>query len=176
MRAVARRLGAEYLSLGEPDEALFDTWETRLKMIQAIRSARAELIFTHFTVDYNLDHSTTSQIVYQAAMLSTIASIGTESAPLAKVPPIFYVDPGPGHGFDATHFVAIAPDVVDEAIALMGLHESQMAVSRRLLGKDYRDDIRERMKATGARIGAEYAEAFRPCLAPRRTPAANLLP
>jgi hypothetical protein len=58
----------------------------------------------------------------------------------------------------------------------MRLHKSQMEVSRRLLGKDYRDSIDERRKATGERVGVAIAEAFHPCLASRRTPLARLLP
>ena len=59
---------------------------------------------------------------------------------------------------------------------IVGLHKSQMDVSQRLLGKDYRDMLDERLKAAGERVGVPYAEAFRPCLAARRTPQGRLLP
>lgn len=176
MRKVARALRAEVVCLGEPDEALYDTWETRLKMIDAIRRVRPDLVFTHFTRDYNLDHTITSALVFQCAMLSQIASIRTAARPLRRVPSIFYVDPGPGYGFEATHFVAIDAATVKTMRRLMGFHASQMAVSRRLLGKDYRDAVEERLRQNGARVGVPYAEAFRPCLAERRTPMANVLP
>jgi LmbE family N-acetylglucosaminyl deacetylase len=176
MRAVAGALKAEYACLNEPDEALFDTWDTRLKMIEAIRRFRLDLVFTHYTQDYNLDHVATSQLVFQATMLSQIASIQTDSPALPKVPPIYYVDPGPGYGFEATHFVGIDAVTVDEMMRIMSLHESQMALSKRVLGTDYRDRIKQRLEAAGQRVGVTYAEAFRPCLASRRTPLANLLP
>ena len=176
MRAVAAELNAEYLCLGEPDEALYDTWETRLKMIEAIRCLRPELVFTHAPQDYLLDHTTTSELVFQATLLSQIASIPTASPALGAVPRIFHVDPGAGYGFEATHFVEIPEPMVEEMMRIMGLHESQMAVSRRLLGGDYREGIRQRLEAAGQRVGVKYAEAFRPCLAGRRTPLAAMLP
>lgn len=176
MRAVARELGADYHCLGEPDEALFDSWENRLKMIEAIRAARPDVVFTHYTVDYNIDHTETSALVFQSTLLSQIASVRTATPPLPRVPPIFYIDPGPGYGFEATHFVQIDEETTREARRIMGLHKSQMDVAVRLLGKDYRDSIHERWKAAGERVGVPFAEAFRPCLASRRTPLARLLP
>lgn len=176
MRAVAAAFDGQYRCLGESDEALYDTWETRLKMIEAIRASRAELVFTHFTSDYNLDHTVTSELVFQATLLSQIASVRTESPALSGVPRIFYMDPGPGHGFEATHFVAIDEPDVTRALDILRLHESQMRVARRLLGRDYAEVIRDRLAQTGARVGVAYAEAFRPCLAARRTPVASMLP
>jgi hypothetical protein len=115
---------------------------------------QADLLFTHFPQDYNLDHSATSALVFQAALLSQIASVRTESPALARVPPIFYVDPGPGFGFEATHFVEIDDATAGQMRQIVGLHKSQMAVSQRLLGKDYRDMIEERLKAAGQRVGS----------------------
>ena len=176
MRRVAAALDAEYTCLEEPDEALYDTWPNRLKMIEAIRRTRADLLFTHFHRDYNLDHSVTSALTFQSALLSQIASVRTDSPALPAVPPIFYVDPGPGFGFEATHFVEIDATTVTLMRDIMGFHQSQMEVSRRLLGRDYRDTVDDRLKAAGQRVGVPYAEAFRPCLANRRTPLARLLP
>jgi LmbE family N-acetylglucosaminyl deacetylase len=176
IREVARALNAEYQCLDEPDEALYDTWPNRLKMIESIRHARADLLITHYSQDYNLDHATTSTLVFQAALLAQIASVRTDSPALPRVPPIFYMDPGPGFGFEATHFVEVDAATAGRMRQIVGLHKSQMDVSQRLLGKDYRDMLDERLKATGERVGVPYAEAFRPCLAARRTPLGRLLP
>lgn len=176
MRSVARELNADYLCLGEPDEALYDTYENRLKVIEAIRRSRPDVVFTHFTSDYNLDHTITSELVFQSTMLSQVGSIRTESPPLRRVPSIFYVDPGPGFGFEGTHFVEMPEADVNEACQLMKLHKSQQDVARRLLGADYCEGMVAHWKATGARVGVPFAEAFRPCLASRRTPLANVLP
>lgn len=176
MRKVARAFEAEYLCLNEPDEALTDTWDVRVKLIEAIRITKPELIFTHFHHDYNMDHVVTSQLVFQAALLSTVFSIQTESDVLKEVPRIYYVDPGPGFGFEGTHFVECDEGIVRRAMRILGYHKSQMAVAARMLGGDYRQGIKERLKATGARVGRAFAEGFVPCLATRRTPLANMLP
>jgi LmbE family N-acetylglucosaminyl deacetylase len=176
MCAVARELGADYTCLGEPDEALYDTWEVRLKMIEAIRAAKPDVVFTHFPQDYLLDHTVTSDLVFQCTLLAQIASIKTKTRAVSKVPAIYYYDPGPGFGFEATHFVEIDEATTKEARRLMGLHKSQMDVSRRMLGRDYRDAIEQRWRGAGDRVGVPFAEAFRPCLAVRRTPLARLLP
>lgn len=176
MRRVSERLGADYQCLQEPDEALYDTWDMRLGLIDALRRVNSDLVFTHFHRDYNLDHTTTSALVFQCTMLAAIASIQTDHPALGRCPPIFYVDPGTGYDFEATHFVEIPSDLVDEMLALMALHESQQAVLRRMAGTDYGEIIKGRLIETGARVGVPFAEAFRPCLASRRIPLANALP
>lgn len=176
MRQVCQRLDAEYICLGEPDEALYDTWAVRLRLIDALRRLKTDLLFTHFSHDYNIDHTTTSQLVFQCTMLSPIASIVTSSAVLPRCPPVFYVNPGPGYGFEATHFVEIPSELADEMMSLMALHKSQQDVLERSAGKSYGAIIRKRLVSTGERVGVPFAEAFRPCLADRRIPLADMLP
>jgi LmbE family N-acetylglucosaminyl deacetylase len=176
MRAVCERLRADYQCLGEPDEALYDNWEVRLRLIDALRHTKPDLVFTHFTSDYNLDHTTTSQLVFQCTMLSPVASIRTGHPPLKQSPPVFYVNPGPGYGFEATHFVDVPADLVEEMMTLMDLHRSQQDVMRRTAGTTYCEIIRKRLASAGERVGVPFAEAFRPCLASRRIPLANALP
>lgn len=176
MLQVCDRLDARYQCLGEPDEALYDTWDLRVRLIDALRGMKPDLVFTHFAKDYNLDHVTTSNLVFQCAMLSPIASIQTEHAPLAKCPPLFYVDPGPGYEFEATHFVDIPADLVDEMMVLMAMHQSQQDLMQRVAKTSYCEIIRNNLARTGERVGVPFAEAFRPCLASRRTPLANMLP
>ena len=178
MLEVARALDADYFCVGAPDEALYDTWEHRLKLVEFLRRSKADVVFTHNPEDYNLDHTTTSTLTFQCAMMAQFGSIRTESPALAAVPKIFYVDVDFGSGavFEPTHFVELDVETVEEAVRIMGFHDSQLAVSRRLLAKDYRDSIRERLASAGERVGVRFAEGFRPCLASRRTPLARLLP
>jgi len=175
MRAVASALGAEYVCLGAEDEFLYDSKDMRLKLIDALRAARAELIFTHWTSDYNLDHVTTSRLVFQASMNSIIASMATSHPALKSTPKIFYWDVGDGFGFEGTHFVELSEELVREKVRILRLHASQMEVMRQV-GPDFADMLFERARAVGQRAGVPFAEMFRPCLASRRTPLANLLP
>jgi len=179
MRAVASALGAEYTCLGAEDEFLFDCKEIRLKMLDALRACRAELVLTHNTSEYNLDHTTTSWLVFQTSMLSVVDSIRTEHAALKHTPKIFYCDPGPGeegYGFEGTHFVELRDDIVTEKVRLINLHKSQAAVVMQESQIDFAETYREHARRVGARVGVGYAEAFRPCLASRRTPPPNVLP
>jgi LmbE family N-acetylglucosaminyl deacetylase len=175
MRAVAAELGAEYVCLGAEDEFLYDTKEMRLALIDALRAAQAELIFTHWVRDYNLDHVMTSRLVFQASMNSIIASMATAHPALKVTPKIFYWDVGDGFGFEGTHFVELAEELALEKARILRLHASQMEVMRKI-GPDFADLLLERARAVGQRVGVPYAEAFRPCLASRRTPLANMLP
>ena len=175
MRAVADQFNAAYICLGESDEFLYDTKETRLKLIDYLRAFRAELIFTHWKEDYNLDHITTSNLVFQASMLSVIASIQTEHEPLNMTPKIFYCDVGEGYGFPGTHFVEIDENTMQDKLRIIRLHKSQIDVSGKM-GPDYADRMMDRNTALGRRARIQYAEVFAPCLADRRIPLANMLP
>jgi LmbE family N-acetylglucosaminyl deacetylase len=175
MRSVAAALGADYICLGVPDEFLYDNPETRLKLLDALRECRADLIFTDWTSEYNTDHSITAEMVLQCAMLTIVASIRTPHSALSVTPKIFHCDPGPGFGFEGTHFVELGEEIVAEKVRVINLHESQMAIMRQI-GGDWAEEHRQHCRETGARVEAPYAEVFRPCLMARRTPLANMLP
>jgi LmbE family N-acetylglucosaminyl deacetylase len=176
MRSVAAALDASYVCLGEPDGFLLDGPAVRLALIEALRAAAPQLVFTHNTDDYNEDHVVTARLTIHAALLSAIASVRTASPALAASPAIFHTDPGRGYRFDGTHFVAFDDEIADEKARITRLHASQMAVMRELRGVDYADLARDADRATGARLVQPYAEVFRPCLMERRIPTASMLP
>ncbi len=175
MRSVAEALQAEYICLGAEDEFLFDSKEIRLKLIEALRAFKTDVLFTHWTQDYNLDHSITATITAQAAMNSIIASVQTESPPLSVTPKIFHIDVGEGYGFEGTHFVELDQELIDKKARIIRLHESQMQVMRKI-GPDFADMLVQRSADLGRRAGVPYAEVFRPCLLDRRIPLAGMLP
>ncbi|HEX6971347.1 MAG TPA: PIG-L family deacetylase [Limnochordia bacterium] len=176
MRRVVAEFDGQYTCLGVPDEFLFDNEANRLALLDAIRAAEADLIFTHWMNDYNLDHVITAQLVYQAALLAPIASIATPHPALQHTPKIYHVPPlDEGYGYEATHFVALDDATMEEKARILQHHQSQIAVFRQigddLVARIYREAERE-----GARAGVRYAESFRPCLASRRVPLAAMLP
>jgi N-acetylglucosamine malate deacetylase 1 len=175
MGDVAAALGARYVCLGAPDEYLYDSPDMRNRLMDVLRECRADLVFTHWKDDYNLDHTTTSSLVFQMTMNSIIASMPTAHPALAVTPKIFYWDVGDGFGFEGTHFVELDEETVREKARILRLHRSQMEVMAKI-GPDFADMLVERARLTGQRVGVPYAEAFRPCLASRRTPLANMLP
>lgn len=161
MSALAREANAEYISLGELDEFLFDTADVRMKLIEAIRKVKADVIFTHFEQDYNLDHTITASLVRHCAMQSCLPVLPTSSPHLPAHPAIFMIEPhGPFH-FPATHFVDIT-DFHDEKVRLMMMHASQDVALEQGAGSGLRA-LCERIAAyRGEQVGCKYAEAFAP--------------
>jgi N-acetylglucosamine malate deacetylase 1 len=176
MRSVAAFFDAEYECLGFDDGALYDGPELRRRLIVALRRLGAELVFTHWTSDYNPDHVVTAKAVTDAALFTSLPSFEPGAAPLDQVPRVFHVDPGDGYGFTATHFVALSDRHAERKAELIRRHRSQMEVMRRLRGRDYADEMADADRRHGARLMVAHAEAFRPCLAERRIPWPSDLP
>ncbi|MEX0886708.1 MAG: PIG-L family deacetylase [Phycisphaeraceae bacterium] len=159
MTRLAQAVDARYVSLGEHDEFLYDTPDVRMRLIEAMRAAGAELIFTHYHEDYNLDHVTTHRLVQQCAMQSCLPMLATDAPPLADHPAVFCVEPHGPVVFAATHFVDIS---VFEArkVELLRHHESQEAAMQQAVGAGF-DDLCGRPDAYwGQKVGCDYAECF----------------
>lgn len=161
LRVLAAQLDADYHNLREPDEFLYDTREVRLKLIEAIRATRAELIFTHYIEDYNLDHTTVCALVRHCAMQACLPVLPTASPTLPEHPAVFMVAP---HGpviFPASHFVDISA-YEDRKIALMASHTSQETAMRQAVGAGFDRLCRRVDGFWGQAVGCDYAEAFVP--------------
>jgi LmbE family N-acetylglucosaminyl deacetylase len=161
MSELARRLDAVYLNLREPDEFLYDTPQVRMSLIEAIRRTQADLIFTHYHEDYNLDHTTVSSLVRHCAMQSCLPVLPTESMPLEAHPAIFLVAPHGPFEFPATHFVDVS-DYETDKIALLSLHRSQETAMQQAVGAGFDRLCRRSDAYWGQQVGCEYAEAFTP--------------
>jgi LmbE family N-acetylglucosaminyl deacetylase len=161
MAALAKAVGAGFINLRERDEFLYDTPEVRFKLVEAIRKTRADLIFTHFSEDYNLDHTTVSLLVRHCAMHSCMPLMATPSKPIEGPPAIFMVEPHGAFSFPATHFVDIS-DTFERKVELLLLHASQEEALQLALGAGMRM-LSERLAAfRGEQAGCRYAECFTP--------------
>lgn len=106
-RASAKILGlAIRENLRLKDGQIFDTPDSRLRVVKVLRKYRPELVFTHYWDDKHPDHVYTSRIVTQACYLSGLAKINTGQERFRPhkifyfqlpyhVPPSFYVDISP---------------------------------------------------------------------------------
>ena len=146
-----------------------------MKLIDTLRECEADLIFTHWPDEYNLDHNTTSTLVFQCSLNSIIASMQSAHPALKVTPKVFYWDEGSHLGFEGTHFVALDEEIIQEKARIIRLHKSQMEVMSKI-GPDFADLAVDHARRAGDRVGVPYAEVFRPCLASRRTPLASMLP
>ena len=175
MRALANRLDATYLNLGEPDEFLYDTPEVRLSLIEALRATEAELIFTHYHEDYNLDHTTVCALVRHCAMQACLPVLPTASPPLPEHPAIFMVAPHGPVVFPASHFVDTS--AFEEAkIALLASHASQKTAMQQAVGAGFDRLCRRLDGYWGQAVGCDYAEGFVPMRGRGAIKPINVLP
>ena len=159
MRAVAEAVGADYLNLGEQAEFLYDTPAVRAAVLEAIRKTRADVIFTHWREDYNLDHTTTHRVVQQAALHAGLPMQRTASPPFAQHPAIFCIEPHTPSGFPATHFVDIS-GYEERKIEILKRHTSQESAMQMGVGAGLDKLCRIPDAYWGQKAGCEYAECF----------------
>jgi LmbE family N-acetylglucosaminyl deacetylase len=162
MAALAARLDAEHISLGEHDEFLMDTPAIRLRLIEAIRRTRASLVFTHHYEDYNLDHVTAHNLVKHCALLASLPLLPEQGPPLAAHPAVFCVQPHGPIPFFPTHFVDIS-ELEGQKVELLQCHQSQEAAMTQAVGAGF-EKLCGRPDAFWAdqlgQPGCESAEAF----------------
>jgi LmbE family N-acetylglucosaminyl deacetylase len=163
MAALARSLDATFVNLAEHDEFLYDTPELRVRLIEAIRKTKADVIFTHWHDDYNTDHTATHWLVRQAALQCALPMIKTDSPPLKQHPAIFCVEPHGPMAFPASHFVDVSA-FEEEKIRLLDLHVSQNQAFEAVTGgqKPIEAICRRHDGFWGEHAGCAYAEAFAP--------------
>jgi LmbE family N-acetylglucosaminyl deacetylase len=177
MNNLAADAGAEYICLNRPDEYLYDTADVRLELIEAIRFVKADVIFTHNTVDYNVDHMTTCLLVRQCAMQAALPIQKTKSAALAAAPAVFMTEPSGGFEFEPSHWVDIT-EVMEEKMRLAKYHKSQDEAFIAAFGEGKGIDnwIAETSKKRGEQCAVAYAEAFLPMRARGLVKAYSILP
>src|SRR5947209_14912732 len=95
-RASAAIIGADYLCLEFRDLAIFNDDESRRKVTEALRRARADLVLTAPPSDYLCDHEMTSLLVRDACFAAPIPNYVTRqwepAPPLPRIPHLYYVD------------------------------------------------------------------------------------
>jgi LmbE family N-acetylglucosaminyl deacetylase len=161
MRALTAAVGAEYINLREPDEFLYDTPELRLRLIDVIRATLADLVFTHYHEDYNLDHVTTHSLVRQAAMQASLPVLPTQAPPLPQHPAIFLVEPHGPFIFPASHYVDISAWQAEKGRLLQN-HRSQAEAMRLATGSGLAEMSQRLDGYRGEQVGCAYAECFVP--------------
>jgi len=177
MKNLTADIHAGYICLNRPDEYLYDTAELRLELIEAIRFVRADVIFTHNTIDYNVDHMTACLLVRQCAMQAALPIQKTASPALSATPAVFMTEPFGGFEFEPSHWVDIT-DVAEEKMRLAKYHKSQDDAFLAAFGEGKGIDnwIAETSKKRGDQCGVKYAEAFLPMRARGLVKAYSILP
>ncbi len=86
-------MGAEIINLKYYDEFMLDTKESRLKIVDALSSIKADIVFTHYLYDHvNPDHCTVSRIVNDMSYLQQVKNIETNHKETEKPAALYYMD------------------------------------------------------------------------------------
>ena len=123
--AIVEKLGGRFICMGQSDEYMHDTDESRNRLADILRETRADIVFAAPPVDYNTDHMVASQLAFHACLIAPVRTIFTDHDPLPQFPALFYMEPVAGLEWQPTHYVDIS-DVFDQKCELLLLYKSQM--------------------------------------------------
>lgn len=162
-------LGAKgFIWMEEDDEFLFDDKRTRLKVVEALRKADADIVVTHSPTDYHPDHNTCSKLVTDARILSAVRLIETESPHLDKSPELFYMDSVAGINFSPEFYVDVTA-TFETKLEALACHRSQAEWIQSLFQQEISSLPRTQAAFRGLQCGVPFAEAFvQPAYWPRQ--------
>ncbi|MCL4377155.1 MAG: PIG-L family deacetylase [Actinobacteria bacterium] len=157
----AKVMGAEIMNLGYDDEFMPDTKESRLKVVDALRKVKAEVVFTHHPSDYtNADHRVVSNIVIDMSYLQMVKNIETKYKETESYAALYYMDFTGGFGFDPTDYVDIS-NLFDKKKEALEKHTSQTAwMSKMGVCNNFAYTMQIQAAFRGIQYQCLYAEGF----------------
>lgn len=156
----AKMYDAQVRFLGFDDEGLQDTSETRRAVLNAMRWADPDVIFTHFPGDPSTDHAVTSKLVSEMILSLPGKLVRADEPPIEKKPSVFFWDTAAGINFLPEVYVDIS-EVVDQKVEALAKHKSQYAWMGVFEPDNLSDFCRTLAKFRGSQAGCQYAEGFR---------------
>ncbi len=159
-RNSAKLIGAGSFSLNIPDGELFPNMENRLKMLEMIRLAKADLIITHSPDDYMSDHTATSQLVTEASFYTRDPGFKVRAEMYQTIPPIFFMDTLAGVNFQPTEYVDVS-ETIGMKKKMLALHESQLKWLLDSEGIDILASVDTVARFRGLQASVKYAEGSR---------------
>jgi LmbE family N-acetylglucosaminyl deacetylase len=159
--SVAKRLGAEWLTLGALDGYVYDTPELRARLASVLRQVGADLVLAPPPADYHYDHMNAGQLAFSAAYYAVAGGAEVTGTPLSVTPAMYYFDTIVGLDFQPAFYVDISAEM-EEKKELAGLHTSQMANMKAIGGWNLVEYIEIVGRFRGLQSGVTYAEAFQP--------------
>jgi LmbE family N-acetylglucosaminyl deacetylase len=164
--AAAAHVDADYTCLEFRDLAIFNDDPGRRRVADALRRARPDIVLTASPVDYMCDHEAVSALVRDACFVVSMPNYQTETAPIAAIPHLYFMDPLAGRDRDdrivRPNFVVDVTAAVERKRAMLAEHASQRDWLRRHHGVDEYLDAMERWTSErGALASVRYGEGFR---------------
>ncbi len=175
--AAAAVLGARLLWPGITDELVFPNEEQRRVMIDLLRQADPDVIFTHSPTDYHPDHRYVSQLVFDSYFQKGLPHLPGqhESACRFGYTQVYYMDTLAGIGFSPVEYVDIT-SVIDIKRRMIECHQSQILPMRELAHTDMLDLMEVQARFRGLAAGCKYAEGFTRLEAYQRGLTTRILP
>lgn len=156
----AKVLGADFYWLDFPDMLLFNTPEARLKIIDVIRQAQADIVICHNpTRDYHPDHIAAGQMVWDARLGITIPNLQTAHPATKVIPQIVYMDPAGHVNVIPDKYVDISEDIETKK-AMLGCHKSQDGWIKDQYGMTCVEMMTSFAQTRGFQCSTRYAEGF----------------
>jgi bacillithiol biosynthesis deacetylase BshB1 len=160
--AAARILGVGWReALDIPDGRVENTWDNRLKIVEALRRVRPRVVILPYWTGRHPDHSTSAPLGYEACFLSGLSKIETGTAPHRPFKIVYaslYADVRPSFVVDITRHIE---DRHRALMAYQSQYANQAAGSGLFVPEE---EIRERTFAEarhyGLLAGVRYAEPF----------------
>ena len=156
----AKLYGAEVRFLRFDDELLVDTPELRRAVLNAMRWANPDVIFTHYSGDTSTDHNVTSTVVGRLILSLPGKNVPSDESPITKVPSLFHWDTGAGLHFDPEAYVDVS-ETMETKLAALALHKSQFAWMSNYQSVSLTEHCRIIGAFRGLAIGRAFAEGFR---------------
>jgi len=155
----ANVIDAKVRFLRYDDEGLLDAPETRRSVLNAIRWANPDVIFTHYPFDASTDHAMTAKIVGEVLLSIGAKNVPADELPIDKAPSLFYWDTSAGIGFLPEVYVDIT-DVMSFKKEAMGKHVSQFEWMRKFMTDELDTFMEIISRFRGLQADCKYAEGF----------------
>lgn len=160
-RDAARIIGAKVIWGGVMDEHVFPDPQQRTIMIDILREADPDVIFTHSPNDYHPDHRYVGQLVFDAYFQKGLPHIPGQSFPACRFgqTQLYYMDNLGGINFLPTEYVDISA-VFEIKKEMLACHKSQFEAMQQLANTQLFDMIEVQARFRGLAAGCKYAEGF----------------
>ncbi len=159
--ASAALLGARLLWPAITDELVFPNEQQRCIMIDVLREADPDVIFTHSPNDYHPDHRYVSQLVFDSYFQKGLPHIPGQHRAACRFgqAQVFYMDTLAGIGFTPAEYVDVTT-VIEMKRRMLACHQSQIKPMRELAQTDLVELIEIQARFRGLAAGCKYAEGF----------------
>ncbi|MBO9595593.1 MAG: PIG-L family deacetylase [Niabella sp.] len=176
-QAAADLIGAELIWPAIADEHVFPDQHQRMIMVDILRQADPDVIFTHAPNDYHPDHRYVSQLVFDAYSQKGLPYIDHQSLPPCRLEEsqIYYMDTVCGIDFMPTEYVDIT-EVFEMKKKMLRCHKSQIRDMKEQAHTDMLGMMETQSKFRGLAAGCKYAEGFKRLEAYQRGLTRRILP